>query len=371
METIKQKILVVAAHFFPQNSPRSFRATELVKELSRQGHEVTLYTTKNDQFHTAFEKDYNITIKQLGHIRLASFNIKSKSKLISLIYRAFNRLLLLLFEYPDIQYSFLVRKALKNEKGYNRLISIAVPFPIHWGVAGARTKKNPIADVWIADCGDPYMGSTLDTFNKLFYFKYVEKWFCKKADFITVPTEESYKGYYKEFHSKIRVIPQGFNFDEIKLANYQKNAVPTFIYAGNFIPGLRDPRQFLEYLCYKNQDFKFIIFTQAQWMAMLDPYKSILGDRLILKTYIPREELLSFLCTCDFLVNFDNNSSLQTPSKLIDYALSARPILNIERNINATVIDEFLAGDYKNQMALGSIERYDIKNVANQFLEIS
>ena len=32
-------------------------------------------------------------------------------------------------------------KVLKQEKGYDLLISIAVPHPIHWGVAMAREKK--------------------------------------------------------------------------------------------------------------------------------------------------------------------------------------------------------------------------------------
>ena len=32
--------LLVSVSFYPENSPRSFRATELAKELCRQGHKV-------------------------------------------------------------------------------------------------------------------------------------------------------------------------------------------------------------------------------------------------------------------------------------------------------------------------------------------
>ncbi|MCK5338692.1 MAG: hypothetical protein KAJ50_07770, partial [Bacteroidales bacterium] len=91
------------------------------------------------------------------------------------------------FEYPAIEEMFKVKKILKNENGYDLLISFAVPFPVHWGTAWARTKNHEIAKVWVADCGDPYMGNTNDSFRKLFYFKYPEKWFCKKTDFITIP----------------------------------------------------------------------------------------------------------------------------------------------------------------------------------------
>ena len=118
--------------------------------------------------------------------------------------RIVNRLLNLLFEYPDIELRSLVKRALQRETGYDLLVSIAVPHPVHWGVAAARTTKHPIAKVWAADCGDPYMLNRLDSFNKLFYFKYFETQFCEKADCITVPTESSNGGYYPEFHSKIK-----------------------------------------------------------------------------------------------------------------------------------------------------------------------
>jgi len=36
------KILIVSNAFYPEISPRSFRTTELAKELSRQGHKDTL-----------------------------------------------------------------------------------------------------------------------------------------------------------------------------------------------------------------------------------------------------------------------------------------------------------------------------------------
>ena len=58
-------ILVVSSAFYPENSPRSFRTTELVKELARQGHQVTLYTLKNNKFHLPIEKELGIEINDL------------------------------------------------------------------------------------------------------------------------------------------------------------------------------------------------------------------------------------------------------------------------------------------------------------------
>jgi hypothetical protein len=93
----------------------------------------------------------------------------------------------LLFEYPFIQLMPMLKRGLKGESGYDLLISVAVPHPIHWGVAAVRTKTNPIAKVWVADCGDPYMGQENDTFKPPFYFGWLEKKFCRIADYITCP----------------------------------------------------------------------------------------------------------------------------------------------------------------------------------------
>jgi hypothetical protein len=366
----KQNILVVSNAFYPQNSPRSFRTTELVKELARQGHKVTLYTLENKAIHPGMAQDLGITIKGLGKLKFKNILINHPNKYISLFKRAISRSLLMLAEYPDVELMLRAGKALSNEQGYDLLISIAVPYPIHWGVAKALSKNRELAKTWVADCGDPYMGDRADSFRKLFYFKYVEQWFCRKADYLAVPTEGSIDAYYPEFHPKIKVIPQGFNFEETRLFEGEiTNDVPSFAYAGGFIPGIRDPRELLEYLCKYEHPFKFIIYTSNT--AMVQPYIAASGNRIEVRAYIPREQLLYELSKMDFLVNFTNGTAVQTPSKLIDYALTRRPVLSIDTGkLDTATTAAFLKGDYTNQVVMGDVERYNIKNVAKQFLEL-
>lgn len=214
----RKKILIISSTFYPENSPRSFRTTELVKELCRQGHDVTLYTIKDDQYHQPIEKEYGVTIKNLGKRKFTPINVFSGSKLAVLFKRVVNRTLLQLIQYPDIELMFKVKRVLKKESGYDLMISIAVPHANHWGVAWARTKKNPIADIWVGDCGDPFMGVVNhDSFGKMFYFKYLERWFCRKADYISIPRISTKGSYYPEFHNKIIEIPQGFRFDDVQV----------------------------------------------------------------------------------------------------------------------------------------------------------
>lgn len=366
-----KKILIIGNSFFPENSPRAFRTTELVKEFARQGHKVTVLIPKNARDHVKFEKKHNVKIKDLGKNSCKEIDTASGGKYIVLLKRMVRRVLNLLFEFPDIGWMINLKRKLKNETGYDLLISIAVPFPIHWGVAWARNKKNRIATIWVADCGDPYYFNSLDSFKKMFYFQYLEKWFSKKADFISIPFEGLKKYFFKEFNDKYRVIPQGFNFDEIRISSEPiKNEVITFAYAGGFIKNKRDPRKFLDLISTIKEPFKFIVYNEQK--EFTKPYKAILGDKLIINDYIPRDKLLYELSKMDFLVNFEYDPENQAPSKLIDYSLVKRPILLTKLNdFDEKIIHEFLNKNYKHQFKYDQISKFDIKNVVSQFLELS
>lgn len=364
----KKRILIVSAHFYPQNSPRANRATELAKEFARQGHEVKVLTVFDKEDYKNIASEFGISIANLGNLKWKS-PVFGDSKVGFIITRALYRLLSLSFEFPDIELAFLVKNALKLEKKYDLMISIAVPYPVHWGVAACRQSDHQIAKVWVADCGDPYMGCQTDSFRKFFYFKYIEKWFMRKADYISIPIESAKAGYYSEFHHKIKIIPQGFRIEPINGANRPfENSVPTFAYAGGFIPKIRDPRPFLDHILKIEKNFKFIIFTKTP--ELIDPYKSLLNGKMEVRNYLPRIQLLEYLVKMDFLINFDNNTGIQLPSKLIDYALVNRPILNIKAPLNVAMIDEFFKGDYSNKLDIPNIDQYNIENVACQFANL-
>lgn len=365
-----KKIVIISYATYPGISPRHLRTNELSKELARKGHDVTLYVLKGGYDYSEYENDNNIKVKSLGCTYLFDFNHKSGVKL-SFHMRVLRKLLGRYFELPFLELVFNSYNAIKKEKDIDLLITVAVPYPLHWGVAlfRQRHKESLENTVWVADCGDPYMGSPFQ--KKPFYFKWVEKWFCEKTDFISIPIKEAKEAYYPEFSEKIKIIPQGFNFDDIKINKmYLKNTVPTFLYAGSFYKDLRDPRPFLDYLVSLDEDFKFIIYTNG--FLLIKKYKEILGDKIQIFNYIPREKLIFEMGKADFLVNLENPSKSQSPSKLIDYGLSERPILSINTNkeIDINLIREFLSGNYSKALVIEDFEKYNIKNVANSFLNL-
>ena len=366
------KVLIVSSAFYPTNSPRSFRTTELAIELSKQGYNVTVLTPKLEM-HNEFEIKHNITIGDLGQPKWKALKIKGKGLLI-LVKKLFRRTGQLFLDYPNLEFSFLVRKALKKKIKenieYDLLISIAAPHAIHWGVSSLwKNYNNKTAKKWIADCGDPFMGQENDTFKHPFYFKYIEKSFCKNVDYITIPIASAISAYYSEFHSKIRVIPQGFNFDEIETTNTKINDHPTFAYAGGLIPGRRDPKDFLNFLVDYNLPYVFDVYTKDK--SLMKRYADRSGGRIRLKDYLPRKELLFELSKLDFVVNFENAGEKQSPSKLIDYAIIKKPILSVNSfNFNEVVALQFLNGDYESGLIMKNTNQYRIENVTKQFLQL-
>lgn len=369
MHLNKAKILIVSASFYPANTPRAFRTTELAKEFARQGHTVKVLTPRNAGLHDRFEKEHGIKIGDLGETRYKPVKIKGKG-LFRLFRRGLVRFSKLLFEYPNIEYKKLVQRALRKESGFDLMISIAVPHPVHWGVAAVDPKARNICRTWVADCGDPYVGQENDTFKVPFYFGFVEKWFMRKADYITVPTKGAISAYFTEFHGKIRVISQGFRFEDYQYdTERSERPAPKFAYAGAFIQGRRDPSEFLDFLQSAEGDFEFHIYTNTP--QLLRGRGNGSDKRIILHDPVPREELLKELSTMDFMVNFENVGNRQTPSKLIDYLILEKPVLSIRTgHLNTGTVEEFLSGNYAGQYVFEDPDQYRIENVCHKFLQL-
>lgn len=367
---MNKNILIVCRSFYPLNTPRSLRATELAKEFARQGHQVTVITPKTQGVHDDFEKEHGVIIKDMGTPRW-KYPDFGKSKVGYILSRMCVRFLGLAFEFPDIELMFKTKKALRKEKGYDLLISIAVPHPIHWGVAAVRNDSNRIADTWVADCGDPYMLATSDTFKKVFYFKYFEKAFCRKADYVTVPIERAREAYYPEFSDKIKVIPQGFNFPEKEKTSPSTNEIVTFVYSGTIGPYRHYALPFFKMLNECKEPFLFKIYTKEKefFKKYMSPETL---SRCAFYDYIPREELISELNRADFLLYFPYLRPQQKPLKLIDYHFTGRPILEFkDDSYSREAFSEFISRAYHKRIPGEEIEPYRIENVCKAFLQLS
>ena len=365
------RILILSQHIFPMQTPRAHRTTELMKEFARQGHEVTVYAVLGKYDYTEFLNQFptitlkNISLKWMYH----PYNSDGDGKRY-FIDKALGKLLGKGYLFPNFEFYHRVQRILKKDYEYDAVISIADPHQIHWGVACYR-KHNPnqFPKTWIADCGDPFMNNDTTNIYPQKFAKY-EHLFCQQADFITVPEPEAANGYYEEYRSKIKIIPQGFDFDETREKTEPNNSIPTFGYAGTFYEDIRNPRKFMELLCAIDRPFKFIVYSNHT--VLINDFKEILGQKLEIRKGIPREELLLELEKMDFLVNLANvNRPNQIPSKLIDYAITGRPILNVNPSEpDFKMLKEFLTQDYSLSHEIINLKKYKITNISKEFINL-
>ncbi|MBZ4191518.1 hypothetical protein [Niabella beijingensis] len=365
-----KRIAIVTGYYHPLQTPRAFRATELSLELSRRGYHVDVYSATQN-FDTIFqEKNLNVFYLNAWHIAETQPRKSANANPL----KSFLKKCVFYFTTGTLFSLFIKLKAkLIFKKKYNVLISIGLPFHIHWAV-GRQIKSNNIAERYIADYGDPF-----SKFNKTSivapYFRWIEKKIMNKFDFITIPTIKSLPAYlWLKDKEKIRIIPQGFDFSKIKLKEYRKNKIPTFAFAGNFYQNIRDPKILFDYLCKLEQsDFKFILYiknTQDN-LLLLNNYVDKLGSKIEIRPPINRQDLIPELSSMDFLINQDNFNSVQSPSKLIDYLLTGRPIFNFNQDqLNINLLDQFLHYDFSSYQSNINIEDYDIRNITTQFEQI-
>lgn len=354
------KALIISKFFYPENTPRAFRTTELALELRRRGYDVTVALPEQYQ---PFAESYDLKFFSLGK--------EPKELKAGFFGKVLSRLLYIFLDYPDISLMFSTYKLLlKNKIEYDLLFTIAFPHPIHWGAGLAKKKMKGLKfpKFWIADCGDPYMGNKL--IKPLPYFKFFERTFCKYCDAISIPIETAKDCYYTDFQDKISVIPQGFRFEKTDSEIYERNKIPTFIYGGTFYKNIRDPRPLLDYLSTLTIDFKFIIYSDSD--LLIKPYYEILKERLEFRGLLRRDQLIQIFTKADFLINIENGTDKQNPSKLIDYGISKRPILSVSSsNLDRKKMEEFLNFNFENASPLPSLEDYKIENVVDKFLKLT
>lgn len=359
------KILIISKYSTPRQSPRAFRTAELSEQLVKMGHNVVLYTVCGTHDYSNYEKRTGVKMREIK-TRFIKTTVDG-SQNVTILDKVMGRLFGNLLTWPDIELHFLMSKIIKENPNMDLLITIAVPHQIHSGAARAkRMYPNIFPKKWICDCGDPFMLNPFFHLPK--YMKVYEDMWCKACDYISVPTNTSYKGYYHQYWDKIRVIPQGFDFSKTPIAKYAKNEVPTFLFTGAVHNG-RSPQKFMDYLLSLDIEYKFYLYIRKP----LDrKYEELSGGKIQYMIGYNRKDIIYSCSQMDFLINVKNINDSQTPSKLIDYAISQRPVFAISDDFSEiSEFQQFLKGNYAAKQRLENLNDYRIETVAQKFINLA
>ena len=374
------RIAIVTSAFTPVNTPRAYRSAELAKEFSKEGHQVVVYNaiTVVGYNYNELKSKCKFELINLDVMNLPTENY-SRSSITN--FKSFKYLNILntvkrysYFLTTNTWLFFLNRlnRSLSFDGNFDFLISIGLPFHIHWAVSSKIVKGKNRFGTTVADYGDPFSGNKGSPVA--FYFRIIEKKVLSRFDYISVPIPAAVETFSRfKSADRIKVIPQGFDMSEIRIANYQPNDVIKFGYAGLFYKKIRNPKLLFDYLCSIKKDFRFIIYTDVnapESFSCIKPYIPLLGNKLKIKEMIQRENVIFELSKLDFLINIDNISFNQSPSKIIDYGLTRRPVFSMTQvTFDRSKFNQFLSLDFSSFESI-DLDKYDIRRVAFEFLSL-
>ena len=257
----KTRILMITAFFYPQNVIATSRVGQWVKYWARDGHEVTVLTTKKYPF---WAVDYNVDLPPNVRIietgYLSRFIIKRlvKNKIPDIrhngsisILKKIKRVLTSLIDI-DI-HDFWPISALKagekilSDNDFDLIISSYSPASSH--IIASRLRKRFPKPIWIADFRDLWAHNHIVSQSAISkYIRMVrEKNIVRHADVLTTvsePLADILKKSYPE--KKVSVIENGFDPDDypdmgLTNKNFLAKNKTIITYTGMIYQGKQDP----------------------------------------------------------------------------------------------------------------------------------
>ncbi|MBI3133433.1 MAG: glycosyltransferase [Bacteroidetes bacterium] len=388
------RIAIVSYFFHPVLNPRSFRAFELGKELARRGHHVVFFVPDTGVDYTALEKTNNFKVntvepgfylnkknrnpvQQQQPVQTQPETVAARPGLVKKLKAKIIR-----WFYPggfNFEFAYTCSKVLKKQsQPFDLVISVGLPICAHLAVSKARRRNKQFSRCCIADYGDPYSFSKI--INPPYFHRWLERRMLKQFDFILTPTSKGVHAFrYFKPDEKIKVIPQGFDFTQIKRADtvvIDKSKPVHFVFSGNFYKEARNPKELFEFLTSTNRDYCFTLFINtgdSENREIIAPYLDKMGARLVVKPFVERLECIYEMSKADFLVNISNTHDEHTPSKLIDYKLTGRPIFSyVPGKFDPQVMAAFMDKNYVHDLAPEiNLEPFDIRNVVDGIMKLT
>ncbi|MED3538730.1 transporter [Bacillus toyonensis] len=345
-----KRVVVISYWYYPENVARAFHVKGIVSSLIKDGYHVDLVLPKNAMYQEiGNEKMDNITLHQvkpgiLLHKEKNRWDVNRNilnSSHSNLLTRGLKKLYDVLI-WPDRTIEWAInayRYVKKNKLHSNSIAMVTVGLPVSTHITGHLLKKDAPHLKWIADYGDPFSYNPDREIRK--YDRFLESRILNNVDSIVIPTESAIDCYTSlgVNKSQIHVIPQLFEEAQGE-SNYEVDKDKfNIMYAGSFYRGIRSPVEFIHALSLANKRNRQIEFHYFGNVTALEEFLNMEGldkEKLPIKIndFKNRSEILNIMRGMDLLINLNNKSTSQIPSKIIDYLYANKRILNIGNNLN-------------------------------------
>lgn len=314
-----KKVLIIIEKFYPQTTAITNCLESIFIEMKNQKIDIDVITYKQDKTLKNKEIINGINIYRINDY----YNIYKSACLKKIILRIYRKLFL--------KHKFIKEgKKLLKLNNYDCVIACSYPFLME-EMASKIVEKTCIP--FISYQFDPYYN------NKILDSKDKEKRLIKElnvlnnAKVVFLPKEnyeeniksELIKLKDKYYPIELALVKEWNKYDSV----FSSKAI-NFVYTGTFYKNIREPNQMLDFFTKLDINFKLYIYCIADddIKIILNSYKEILKDRLIIKYNQNKELCNQALYSADFVINIGNVITNQIPSKIYELISLGKPIIN-------------------------------------------
>lgn len=382
------KVLVVSHEYTPSHTPRAFRWTAVAEALAARGHQVDVVCRAIAGTPRREERGgvavHRVGAGAVGALRgrlrravpaggaaSASSAVRAPSGAGAAVRWVYDRTWKQVY-WPDFACGWYLPAArlagaLLERGGYDRLVTVSHPFTGH--LVGSRLKARHPSLPWVMDVGDPFAfieGTPTNNARLYGRLNYrVERGLLRSASAVSVTTEgtrQRYAEVFPESADRLVVIPPLLSLphappEGARFLDVRPGRLP-LVFVGALHPRLRTPERLLHL-------FRALLQTpvgprlELHFVGPLNgcdaafaPHADLMGERVFLHGPVSRADAFAAMRQAAALVNLGNRSGYQLPSKVVEYAATGQPVLNLPGAPDDVSV-EFFAG-YPAALQLGS-----------------
>jgi len=348
------RLLIVSYLYWPALTARAFRWTALAESWTREGHEVHVVCARSPG-RPAFESVRGVQLHRVGSPSIERLRASAvpggAAGTAAAVRRAAAAALRQIWHaiyWPDTScpwYFAARRKASELVAAIDpdALVSVS---PTFTAVAVGRSvaRRRPRRLRWLIDLGDPFSFAEEAPQNNFRLYRRLnlrfERGCFAEADAISVTTAETrdrYAALFPESARKIAVIPPLVALPEAEGTG--EAAGPSdrrrLVFLGRLYPTIRRPDFLLALFAAlkdsgANEHYELHFYGDTwECEANFAPFRDRLGRDIHLHGPVPREQAISAMRSASVLVNIGNDTHYQLPSKVVEYATTGKPILNL------------------------------------------
>ena len=229
---------------------------------------------------------------------------------------------------------------------YDAMITVSNPYSCH--LVGLHVRRRCSELPWLVDLGDPFSELTSEPTNNLRLYskanRRLESRVLDAADEVSVTTQETAVSYANAFPTvaeKIHVIPPVLalppqpNSVQADVGTSEHQQSRKLIFAGSLYRTIRNPGPLLHLFSRvleqpQTRDLELHFYGRVDdCRDVFHSFRDLLGRKVVIHGPVDREVVWQQMHTAHALVNIGNATRTQLPSKVLEYAATGRPILNV------------------------------------------